>query len=428
MSNIGLYCPAETGHLNTMLPLGQELQKRGHRVTYIGVLDAQEKVEIAKLEFIPIGVEKIPLGATKFNFAELAKMQGIAAIFYTMDWIRETAEVFLEEAPEIIKKAKIDILIVDQISPEGGTVCNYLNIPFVTLCSALPFNQEAGIPPFYTTWLYNSAPWLKWRNALIYQLTNPLGNPIKNLRKKYRRKWNLPPETNSDSPDLILSHQPAEFEFPRQKLPSHFYFTGPYNSPNSRKQIDFPWSELTGKPLIYASMGTLQTGLTQVFQTIAEACHNFANNHKDFQSDIQLVISLGGAEIPDELTKLPGNPIVVKYAPQLELLQKAQLFITHAGMNSALEALTYGVPMVAIPVTNDQPGIAARIVWSGMGELVALNQLNTRKLENAIAQVFTQPKYQQKALEFKAAVQASGGVVKAANLIEEKFKLIANSY
>ncbi|OZH52616.1 glycosyl transferase family 1, partial [Hydrocoleum sp. CS-953] len=95
---------------------------------------------------------------------------------------------------------------------------------------------------------------------------------------------------------------------------------------------------MTGKPLIYASLGTLVNSQVDVFDKIATACEGL---------DAQLVISLGGSATPESLPNLPGNPLVVKYAPQLELLQKATLTITHAGMNTTLECLNNAVPMVA---------------------------------------------------------------------------------
>lgn len=55
-------------------------------------------------------------------------------------------------------------------------------------------------------------------------------------------------------------------------------------------------------------------------------------------------------------------------APQFAPLEKATLAITHAGLNTALEALARGVPMVAIPITNDQPGVAGRLEWLGLAE------------------------------------------------------------
>jgi zeaxanthin glucosyltransferase len=112
------------------------------------------------------------------------------------------------------------------------------------------------------------------------------------------------------------------------------------------------------RPLIYASMGTLQNGVERVFQVIAEACAGL---------DAQLVLSLGTGF--ENLAPLAGNPIVVGYAPQLELLRRSALTITHGGLNTVLESLSVGVPLVVIPVTNDQPRgrCSSRMDWHRQG-------------------------------------------------------------
>ncbi|WP_333408224.1 nucleotide disphospho-sugar-binding domain-containing protein [Microcoleus sp. MON1_C1] len=138
-----------------------------------------------------------------------------------------------------------------------------------------------------------------------------------------------------------------------------------------------------------------------------------------FHNSYRIAISLGGSATPESLLPLPGNPIVVGYAPQLELLQEADLTITHAGMNTTLESLSNGVPMVAIPVTNDQPGVAARIAWTGVGEVVSLKELSVSKLRSAIRKVLTQKSYKQRAIEMQEASGRAGGVKRAADIIEQ---------
>ena len=408
MTHLGLLCPAETGHLNTMLPLGQEMQRRGHKVTFFGIVDAQAKVLAAGLEFRSIGEVEFPIGSSDILFDELGKLSGLAALKYTLDWIESSAKIFLKDGPDVLRDAQIEALLVDQIAPEGGIVAELLDIPFVTICSALPFNQEPTIPPLFTTWTYNPDWWAVLRNQIVYSLVNPFTKPMQKLRSSYRKSWKLPLEISSDSQLAIVTQQPAEFEYPRQNLPAYFYFTGPYHNKSSRKPVDFPWDQLNGKPLIYASMGTLQNQLNDVFVAIAAACVDL---------DAQLVISLGGASL-EGLPALPGNPIVVSYAPQLALLERASVAITHAGMNTALECLTYGVPMVAIPITNDQPGVASRIAWIGAGEIVPLNKLTAARLETALKLVLTKESYRQNALRLKQLIAKSGGVSRAADIIE----------
>ena len=428
MTHFGMICPASTGHLNTMLPLGQELQRRGHRVTLFGVLDAEAKTQAAGIEFWAIGEAESPKGSVQESLAKLGELSGREALKHTVETLKNGAELLLREAPPAIKEAGVDLLIVDQATPEGGSIAEYLGIPFVTLCSAVILNRDPSIPPFNTSWQYSSSWWGRLRNQIGYRLLNFVTKPIRQVVAEYRQQWNLPKITHPNqlySPFAQISHEPAEFEFPRQNLPAWFHFTGPYHYSARREPVAFPWEKLTksaqllelaskrtltGEPLIYASMGTLQNRLIPTFQTIAAACDGL---------NAQLVISLGGALDPESLPKLPGNPLVVKYAPQLEILQKATLMITHAGMNTTMECLTNGVPMVAIPVTNDQPGVAARIAWTGAGEMIPLKSLNVSQLRSAVEKVLTQESYKQNAVRLQQAIQQAGGVERAADIIEQ---------
>jgi zeaxanthin glucosyltransferase len=411
MTHFGIICPVATGHLNPMTTLGHELQQRGHRVTLFGIPDARSKTLAAGLEFWAIGEKEFPAGSSAVSFAELGKLSGLAALKYTITLFQQFTVMLLREAPKAISAAGVELLLVDQTSFGGGTVADVLKLPFISVSCALMLNRESGIPPINLNWSYNPAWWAKLRNQFGYRLLSRITKPVVSTVAEYRQEWQLPPhlEPNDTYSKLAqICQQPAEFEFPRQDLPPCFHFTGPYSRPNSREPASFPFEELTGQPLIYASMGTLQNKLIGVFENIAQACVGL---------DAQLVIALGGGN-PASLPNLPGSPLVVGYAPQLELLQKATLTITHAGMNTALESLSNGVPMVAIPIANDQPGVAARIAWTGTGEVITLPKLTSSRLQTAIEKVLTQDSYKQNAVKLQTAICRAGGVSRAADLVE----------
>jgi zeaxanthin glucosyltransferase len=410
MSHFGIICPTATGHINPLVPLGQELQRRGHQVTFLLLADAQSQIQATGMGFCAIGAEVMPVGTIAARYLELGKLDGLAAVGYTIKLLKDIAEITLAEAPNLIKKLGITSLIVDQISPQGATIAEYLNIPYITFCSALMLNREPQIPPFMTTWQYNPAMWAQLRNRWGYQLIDRLGMPLVAAINRYRRGWGLTPylrTPDSYSPFAQISQQPAAFEYPRTQLPAHFHFTGPFHHATQREPIAFPFDKLTGKPLVYASMGTLQNRQVEIFATIAAACQDLP---------VQLVISLGSTS--QELRSFPGNPIVVSYAPQLELLKLATLMITHGGLNTALECLSQGVPMVAMPITNDQPGVAARIAWSGAGICLPRKQLTTAKLRSAIESILEQPTYNDNARRLQREIARSGGVKLAADIVE----------
>ena len=192
MTHFGTICPSSTGHLNTMLPLGRELKQRGHRVTVINMEDARSKTTAAELEFQVVGKSDFPPGATQDLFTQLGNLSGPQAFKYTFDWITNTAKMYLQDAPEIVQTEGIEALLVDRLAPEGGTVAEYLNLPFVSICSALMLNREINVPPFSTFWNYDPSLSGLERNRLGYERVNAFGASLRQVINSYRSLWNLP--------------------------------------------------------------------------------------------------------------------------------------------------------------------------------------------------------------------------------------------
>lgn len=371
--------------------------------------------EAAGLGFKAIAQTEYPPGHTKEILDKLSSLKGINAMRFTVDAVVNGAKILLVYAPEVIENLAIEALLVDQASCEGGTIAEHCRISFVSVCSAIMLNEEISVPPYITNWDYDTSWQGIIRNRIGYAALRFGRKPLLNIINRYRRQWSLQPLLQIDEAYSQLAQicqQPKEFEFPRQELPEVFHFTGSFNTLQSRKLADFPYDKLTGQSLIYASLGTVQNRWLRIFENIIEACSEL---------DVQLVIALGGGLNPESLAgSVEGtNTIVVGYAPQLELLQKADLTITHAGMNTALESLSYGVPMVAIPITNDQPGVAARIAWSGTGERISPSKANAKKLQTTIQQVLSDDSYKKNALKLQQAIQQAGGQKKAADIIEQ---------
>jgi MGT family glycosyltransferase len=212
-----------------------------------------------------------------------------------------------------------------------------------------------------------------------------------------------------------LTQTPKEFDFESSHWPSQFHYAGPFHDGVGRIESNFPWDRVTGEPLIYASMGTLQNGLESVFNTIAEAVGT--------RRELQLVLSISPGLDPKHIDSLPPNCIVVNHAPQVELLQRSALCITHAGLNTVLESLTQGVPMVAIPITNDQPGVAARIAHTKTGAYVSFQEMTPSRLSTLLDEVLSNSEYRENADKMKQAIAESNGLERAVDLLEKAFNL-----
>jgi MGT family glycosyltransferase len=412
MSHFGIISPPVSGHLNPMAALGRTLQQKGHRVTVFQLLDLETKILAEGLEFYPIAQSDHPIGSLPQSIAQLGQLSGLAALRFAIQAIEKTTNATCRDLPGAIGAVGVDALLVDQTEPAGATVADYLGLPYITLCCAMAINREPTIPPIFTDWPYQTNALACIRNQLGYTLFDRLTRPVHQVIAQYRREWQLPPyKHHSDSFSRLaqISQQPPEFDFPRKNLPTHFYYTGPFRSP-SPETIPFPYEQLTGQPLIYASLGTQQNTRTELFQQIAAACEGL---------DVQLVMSHGGGMSEESVRSLPGSPLVVSYAPQYELLGKAQLTITHAGLNTVLDSLSHGVPLVAIPITYEQPAIASRLKWVAAGEVLPLSQFSVARLRALVQQVLDEAVYRQNAAKLQHSIQRAGGVQQAATLIEQ---------
>lgn len=415
MSHFGFLSHSAHGHLYPLTALARRLQQRGHQVTYFQVTDAERFIRAAGLRFYQIGAVDYPPGAMRQLLEPLSRLKGLAGLRYSVQELvcRESAMV-LRDLPAAVRDAGVEALVVDQIEVAGGTVAEHLGLPFVTAIATLPINLDPTVPFVSFGWRHRSGMLGRLRNLLGNGFVDFIQKPVQRLINEQRRAWGLPPVRTIEEYFSRLgqiAQAPAEFDFPGRRLPPQFHYTGPFTDCDGRDRVDFPWERLEMRlPLVFASMGTLQNGLHHVFHTIAAACSGLG---------VQLVLSLGGGLEPEALGPLPGNTLLVRYAPQLELLRRAALTITHGGLNSALESLAQGVPMVCLPVTNDQPGVGARIQWSGTGQTIPVGKISVARLRAAIEEVLTNPRYGTRARALQSSIAAGNGLERAAELVEQ---------
>ena len=138
----------------------------------------------------------------------------------------------------------------------------------------------------------------------------------------------------------------------------------------------------------------------------------------------RFVLAVGGHLDPKQLGVVPANVMVVSYAPQIEILKRSSLCITHAGLNTALESLSSGVPMIALPITNDQPGVAARIADKKVGVVMSPNQASPEHfVVAAIKQVLEDSTFQDNVRRVQKAIRSTDGLSIAAGILERAFEL-----
>jgi zeaxanthin glucosyltransferase len=397
-----------------MLAIGTELRKRGHRVVVLTVADFCDHARAHGLEIGLVGSSDFPAGSMPAWQKELQKRDSAAAVKLTVDLLAESARVVLRDSPELVRSLGIDSLIVDQVEYAGSTLAESLALPYVTVANAFPLNREPRVPTIYSSWRPTSAWFGRLRDRLVYALHERIYRFAKvgrfiNRQRGHRGLRPYCRESEYYSPLAQLSQCPEAFDYPRHALPRVWHAVGPLRS-GVDVSPPFPFERLDGRPLVYASLGSMQGKKRELFAAIAEACAPLG---------VQLVITHGYQLDDSETTGFAGDPLVVPYAPQRALLAKASLVITHAGMNTVLDALEAGVPMVAIPVTFEQPAIAARVEWHQVGEMIPLRQASAARIRSSAARILGNDQYRSAAARLGLEMARAGGVSRAADVIEQ---------
>jgi zeaxanthin glucosyltransferase len=402
-----------TGHLNSMILLSQHLKDRGHKVTFLEKPKIESRVRQAGLDFSPIGVDK-SLSKEKNARASVSGMRSqLSTLRFNLKRVTQDIEMYLHETITALRQTKVDALLVNEIALTGPTVAQIARIPYFIISTSVPHNFGWNDLSWLSGYKYSES-WLSFLDAaLLENSALRMRGPVRRALDTYRRRAGLESLRHARKSFPALAHitqLPECLDLPRSRLPDHFYYTGPFANRAARPQVDFPWSRLDGRPIIYASLGTTRNVQPFVFRLVSEAC-------KDL--DLQLVISLGGRFRPEMFPDLPGNPLVTTYAPQLELLRLATIVITHGGPNTVFETLLEGKPMVAIPLAYDQPAVAARLARLGIAEMLPVMRLSARTIQRAVTKVLKDPSYRDAAVKMQAKLRSLNGVQRAADVIEE---------
>jgi MGT family glycosyltransferase len=415
---IGFVSMPLSGHLNPMTALARKLQSRGNEVVFFGVPDVEPFARAAGLDFVSYGEADYPFGSIEQVYGSVATMRGFEIVEHScLNLNPRLARVALDCLAEKLVTTAVEGLVIDTVHFFIELVPLSLSIPYVHVWNVLHLDFSGATPPsLFSGPLDSSREGLK-RNREHVRKLGALLHPLANVARAYAERvglnidWNDPSATVSKL--AVITQTPKAFDFPGIPWPAHFHYAGPLHDDQGRATEPFPWERLTDKPLVYASLGTLVNGLDKVYRHILKAAEPL--------EDVQLVLSIGKNIRQEDLGPVPVNTIVVRSAPQIELLKRAALCITHAGLNTVLESLAKGVPMVAIPIGYDQPGTAARIAHHGVGELIELEDLTTDGLSHRIQRVLRNPRYRSRAQYFQRMIAEARGLDVAADVIEQAF-------
>ena len=411
--HIAIVSPPFPSHYRALQTLAIELLERGHRVTFIDQPDAARWVDDPRVGFHPVGHASHPPGSLERTLRLAANPGGPWGLSRLIRELARSTDMLCHETPEALQVLGVDALICDQMEAAGGLVAEAAGLPYVSVACALPVNREPGIPLPVMPMAFGQGARYTHMYSSSERIYDALMLPLRRVIADNADAFGLPPRDGLHdclSPYAQISQTVPGFELPRHALPAHFHHVGPLRPPVSPKEaLGIPVAD--DRPLVFASLGTLQGHRYRLFRRIARACRRL---------DVQLLLAHCGGLNAAQARALAreGANWVTDFAPQRAALTCADAVITHGGLNTVMDALQTRTPMLVLPIAFDQPGVAARVDHAGAGLRASPTFASSRSLAGKLGRLLQDSRFIAPLDRLGAEVDAAGGAPAAADIVE----------
>lgn len=365
MSKIVFFCIPAHGHTNPTLGVVRELVHRGHQVWYYSYNVMREKIEAAGANFISCDDYDMEQKLTPKDAARIGKDPA-----FSTKILVDTTLALDDKVCKDMEEMKPDCIVADSMAVWGKSVAMKLGIPFVSSTTTFAFNRHsAKIMKQSIGELFN----------MIFSMPK-INKDIKRLQKKgYPVKSVLDIIQNDDETHTVVYTSP-EFQPCSETFSDKYSFVGPSIRPATSE------IEKTKEKLIYVSMGTVNNDMLPLYKQFIEAFSKL---------NYQVIMSVGNQVAIEEFGKIPENISVYESVDQIAVLEKADVFFSHCGMNSVNESLYFGVPLIMLPQTAEQSGVAERVLQLGAG--IKLKEVNVNAIADSVNTVLNDENYRKNA-------------------------------
>ena len=385
MKRIAFFCIPAHGHTNPMLPVAAELVSRGNTVRFYSFNEFKSKIDNSGAEFISCDAY-LP----KLTKKEETELKNVSITEMTIQGIRTTLAMDMFLHNEFLS-FKPDVVYTDSICFWGKLNAWKHNVPMIVSTSTFAFNQMSS------QYMKNSPKELA---DMIFGLPK-ISKELKKLKPYgYHVRSALSLVQSDNNTDSIV-YTSRHFQPYAESFSKHYAFVGP-----SVFSKDEPDKEKL-RPLIYISLGTVINDRPDFYSRCIEALKN---------QDADIIISCGNVIDIEALGVLPDNVQVYPYVDQPGILSKADVFITHCGMNSVSESLYMATPPVLYPQTSEQRAVARRTIEIGAG--LMLTDDSVQGIRSAVQEVLNNASYSTAAKACSEDFRSCIGTAGAAEFIE----------
>jgi MGT family glycosyltransferase len=395
VSTAVVLCYPTHGHIAPKLAVVEELVHRGERVVYYSAERSRARIEQTGAEFRAYAYDH-------YAFDPNPPTEGL---FSDMERLLKLSEAMLPGLLSEVRDLRPAYLLLDSKSIWGNLVSQILQVPAATLSVVFALHEALVNAEYLVPRLYGGASPEVLQRALLH-LHNYFEVAQRVDRLYGTRSPNLVQFLGNPQPlNIIFTSQ--LFQLGGDHFDERYKFVGP--SIGARPaDTTFPFDQLSDAPLIYISMGTVFNELPEFYRACFTA---FAD------APYQVVMAVGKNTDRGQLGAPPANFIVSDFVPQLEILERAALFITHGGMNSANEGLLYGVPLLVVPQRGDQYMVAGRVAELSAGLPLFTPEATPERLRGMVAHLLAEPRFKQGAQRVSQSLKEAGGYRRAADEI-----------
>jgi zeaxanthin glucosyltransferase len=181
--------------------------------------------------------------------------------------------------------------------------------------------------------------------------------------------------------ETLLLNYPAQLHDPQRTalLPAHRFLGASVRAEpvpdDVARWLDRPQTD--DRPIVYVSFGSFLSARADVLARVVEALRPLP---------VRVALATGSAEL-DQLGELPEPWLVRSFLPQVAILERSALAISHGGNNSITEALSSGVPLLLLPFSTDQFAGAVAIENAELGEVFDPNTVRPEQLRSATLRI-----------------------------------------
>jgi MGT family glycosyltransferase len=383
------------GHLNPVLPIVRQLVLRGHDVTVFN-----EESFAPLITATGAGFSAYPPVIHLEDFSRTLKDGDMIA---WIEMILGATGPLLRALKRQLRDDPPDLLVFDGIAVWGEMLASKLKLPSVAISTTFmsdAFDRSGGEILRDLGSIVPLLPKFAW-DAIRVIPQGPLDLP-----------HTLPLVPRRGDVTLMLTSRACHPPTRRRDEPD-FVFVGCSIDPGTRRET-FDFGRLDGRPLLYVSLGTLHHGNAAFFDTCIAAFRDFAG---------QVLVSVGRGTDLGRYADAPRNFIFAEAVPQLAVLERTSVFLTHGGLNSVHEALWHGVPMVAVPQQIEQLHNAEAMAAAGAGLVIDSqakgHTVTAEALRSAVDRVMADREtYASASAKIGASLREGGGIEEAAHIIE----------